>query len=463
MDTDSESEGRPAAESAARRQRSATLEAAGRVLAACRPDADASGDDLGHSLRGRLDALEAEGASPSPAELDAVDRDLEQQAHVLRAMLDETPLAQLRSALPAFQEGGPEARRDCLALLDLVLEDEPGLAGRAAAAELIITVLCSEERNGQRSIVRDPVALSEGLRRLCEQRATAAPASARSAQQDLMAAAQRRGDPDLEAVIHALRIRKGELGPALFTPEILRAAVSTNTALWNELRARGGEGGESEAVQASPFGITPPSPAAREAAPVAPRDGAGEAATRPSWVGPAPQSPDAGPSGTWGSWDRPGWMDRDPGFDAAAPLAPGAGPLPLPPAPSSAAPPTAHPEPHRPSRLRLLAATAAVLAVAAFVWMTWRPSTVQTYSQVQLHSIAPQLTSGYRDRFGSGPLFIGRVDRHWQQLSSAERMTRANQIVDHLTSSGVQEVLIFDGAHRVAVHYADGLPLQVGP
>jgi hypothetical protein len=114
-------------------------------------------------------------------------------------------------------------------------------------------------------------------------------------------------------------------------------------------------------------------------------------------------------------------------------------------------------------RVGQVAVLALVVAVGIglHAWKSRTAGSVEVLSKSELQLVSPQLDSGYRDRHGSGPLFIGTVSPGWKALPPAEREEKAKTLVKRLTESGVRQVMLFDRAHRLEVQYSAGQPVQV--
>src|SRR5690606_1575871 len=91
--------------------------------------------------------------------LDAMDSDV-------LARVDRLDFPSLRAHLPRAIEAH---RREGIALLDVMLGDRDGLPGRLDKVEYLVTLLSTEEMDGRRQIVHDPVTLTAGLARLVQE------------------------------------------------------------------------------------------------------------------------------------------------------------------------------------------------------------------------------------------------------------------------------------------------------
>lgn len=201
---------------------------------------------LGSAILTRLQALleltrSAEAADPdamqrSERELARVDEILAEFTSALATMVDDTPIAQLRSTLPPLLE---RARGEVGALLDLCLESfVPGRDDEPPFKIDYLVTLLSRQRVGDVSTLgTDPCAVTPGVTRLCAANDTdpdfRAPELARlfrDARIELL------GADDLDEIIRRMRHVKGRLGPSLFDCDVLRAIVCYNIAAENRFR-----------------------------------------------------------------------------------------------------------------------------------------------------------------------------------------------------------------------------------
>lgn len=445
---------------AARQQRLAALRAASRVLAASLAPNDARrvesfAADLHEQLATFAGQVHSAGAGlPDIAlrnreaaslsdELARLDAALDRLAHSLRVVIDAIPRVQLRALLDGC---GNERRDEVIALLEVLLEDESQIARRTDVTLSLVTWASSESRDGHRRVVRDPATLTPGLRAFAERCAARADADLASAEQEFVAAARRWTATPGAAVIDEMDARKAALGVGLFAPRLLRAVVFYEATLANSgavrhefeigpealeptARSQASESSSSSAwaaIESSQTELTGSPPARRATAPVSSAPLASTAAD-PADV-------------RWQIHDAPREVP-------VAPVEPGKlrGALAV----------------HWKSAAKATG-IAALLAFAANVW--WgRVGDVRELSKHDLAAISASLVSAYRDHGGADSLFIGTVGPEWLDQSLSQRESDAKKIVEKLQHTGVREVLLYDGARRVAVHHAEGLPLHVGP
>jgi hypothetical protein len=165
--------------------------------------------------------------------LENVDRELEEAAKHLLGCADEVGPAQLRSTLPRLIEQHPG---EVLALLELLLEVREGIEARLPTIEYLVTLLSTIERDGRRSIGRDPVTLSPILEQLALDIAEHAVVDTSAFELELFqASALESGDESMAEVAVRMRGMKLELGINCLMPSTLRAIVTYNTRMFNRI------------------------------------------------------------------------------------------------------------------------------------------------------------------------------------------------------------------------------------
>lgn len=221
----------------ARIERFARLRAAHRALpvcAECLEGAEAR-ENRADALRQDLGRLTALGDSPEALESSwtrgaaSIDACLDEMESDLLARVDRLDFPTLRAHLPRAVE---THRREGIALLDVVLGERQGLPRRLGKVEYLVTLLSTEQRDGRRQIVHDPVALTPGIGQLAQESSTLR--DAREIAVEIHQAASL--DFDATSPIRSLariRARKEALGIGLFSPEVLRAVVTYNARMFN--------------------------------------------------------------------------------------------------------------------------------------------------------------------------------------------------------------------------------------
>jgi len=453
-------------EIAVRRERLDGMQQAEQLLEAlAESGAHGAGWELGGQLRRFLDQVEQHRSSAAAGltgsedpegearalweGLSRVDAVLDRHARDLAARLGATQPTALRDALRA-RRPEPAALR---ALLEAALLDASDLGRVLAAVEVLVTVLCTEPGEGGTLRVRtQPGSVCARLQEIGSRIQATRPAAVPAAEARLVAAGRRVADGAVEAAAVEVEALRAELGEAVLAPRLLQALVYFDTALWNTLpppapMAKSDPAASGSAAEARGEATAGGAGAGRAAAaPVEGRRAGGDptSSSPPNPGHPTSSSPPAGAGGpppdepvVWGLGDRP---------PPAAPAAePGAGRARFP--------------------LRTVASSVALVAMlclAAFVWFGGDGGDVRVMTAQELQDLSPRLRTGYRDRDGTGPLFIGTLGPAWNALDAREREADAERIVGHLRRRGVKEVLVYGPDRKVAVHAAPGLPLRIG-
>jgi hypothetical protein len=173
-------------------------------------------------------AIDAEG-------LRTVDGDLDALAARLATSLRCTPLSQFRATLPSVVTSH---RADAVALLDFWLEEMILGEDPLHLVDYLITLLSTEEVEGQVTVVTDPTAVSAGVERAVRgMRSAAAAAEAKRARE---AASRLRAsslevlhEDDLEALVVDMRALKARAADVYFDGDLLRSAVQYNASVKN--------------------------------------------------------------------------------------------------------------------------------------------------------------------------------------------------------------------------------------
>jgi len=270
----------------------------------------------------------------------------------------------------------------------------------------LATLLATEDGDGHRRVVRDPVALTPRLRSLAERSGAAPRGDLERAEQALFEIAQRRERDGVEAVTRDLDTLKAGLGVSILASPVLRAVVFCDATVWrHDLEDQGGRRTPRPGTTTARSGESNPS------------------AIR--WATSLPMASVAG---------------------------------------SSPRPEPSGPRPVRRTRtIARLVGVAMLLGLAAHAFWSRPREDVHVFSVQELAALSPQIASGYRSGSGSGPLFVGTVKEGWAKRPYDERGEAARHMIDRLARSGVREVLLLDEARRIAVHHADGIPLRIGP
>lgn len=200
------------------------------------------GADLLIRLQSLVEATRSSGiGSSDPAgrarrEFALVDEALDGFAAALVGLIDETPIAQLRSTLPPLLE---RSRGEVVALLDLCLDSFVATDDGPPPYKIdyLITLL-SRQKLGRVSMLRcDPCGVSPAVEARCAVQAKRADDRTeqssrlfRDAQIELLSA------EELDGIVKRMRDVKSRLGATLFDTDVLRAVVSYNIAVDNRFR-----------------------------------------------------------------------------------------------------------------------------------------------------------------------------------------------------------------------------------
>jgi len=225
----------------------ARLRSAHRALpaAAMLIDAWDAREDEAHELRVALEHLsEAEGTSePAEDAFEDIDRRLVAMEVALLDHFDGLGFASLRAAIP---RAIASHRHEVISLLEVALDDQQGLARRLPEVEYLITMLSTEELDGQRSIVRDPVSLTQRLSTFEVEGLSAEAAEAVAIDLYQVASLDTDGD-DPSQVLMETRARKEAIGIGCLHPTILRAVVTYNARMFNWVESAATAARESDA------------------------------------------------------------------------------------------------------------------------------------------------------------------------------------------------------------------------
>ena len=164
----------------------------------------------------------------------------------MREIATRVPIAELRLTLPRFLA---HDRSGVLALLDVFVgadvDSDRSSDGRIFAIDYLITLLCTSGDGPPDAIRYDPVTLTPRLENLCAHAAASSDPSLAEIAADFFAASNMDAE-DLreEMQQRRLRSRKSELGNAFFAPDVLRAIVTYNAALFQRITGQIIESGD---------------------------------------------------------------------------------------------------------------------------------------------------------------------------------------------------------------------------
>jgi hypothetical protein len=229
-----------------RSRRFASLRAAQRALSgSAHPSELERGIEQGRELLIQIQALSirAARADADPptreqterdqADLRRVDQRLDEVSERIRGLLDDAQLSQLRADLSPLAAEHPEEIRG---LIDAILEGDVARNKSLRILEYLVTLLCSENRQGRRTMVRQPDEVAPQLGELAERLLDVSDPECLVAEQRLSAATldlcQER---EVGAIRDRIRHYKAELGSRILHPRVLAAVVDYNVAMGNQL------------------------------------------------------------------------------------------------------------------------------------------------------------------------------------------------------------------------------------
>jgi hypothetical protein len=191
------------------------------------------------SLRETLSVLASKEAPPKVlaqelnARLGELDQKLDDLRRDLLERFDSIPFVALRASIPRSVESH---RSEVAALLEVLLRDRNELLERLPRVEYLITMLSTEEDEGRRNIVHDPVTLTPALEDFSVESLEAVDADAIA--MELYQAAELDSDSEnFHETLRALRVRKQDIGLGCLTPVVLRAVVTYNARMFNSVES----------------------------------------------------------------------------------------------------------------------------------------------------------------------------------------------------------------------------------
>jgi hypothetical protein len=219
----------------------ARLRSASRALpAATREIAAAEREELRASrLRETLSELAAREAPAKSlaadlnARLGDIDLELGEMQGAVLTRFDDIPFVSLRAAIPRSVE---THRREVVALLEVLLAERETLVDRLPRVEYLITMLSTEESEGRRNIVHDPVTLTPVLEKFADDSLATAEADA-IAMELYQAAALDSDSENFHEILRSLRARKQNIGLGCLCPAVLRAVVTYNARMFNSVES----------------------------------------------------------------------------------------------------------------------------------------------------------------------------------------------------------------------------------
>jgi hypothetical protein len=181
------------------------------------------------SVGARSPEQEAAGATA----LEGVDRLLDDLSSRTHEILDQKPIAQLRTNLRERSADQPDEIRG---LIDVVLEGDVERDKNLRFLEFLVTLLSSEERDTGRAVVREPSEVAPQVGAFAERQFDADDPECVSAEQAISSATQKLfGTEAIGSTRDYIREYKKELGLRILHPRVLSAAVRYNVAMSNRV------------------------------------------------------------------------------------------------------------------------------------------------------------------------------------------------------------------------------------
>jgi hypothetical protein len=100
-----------------------------------------------------------------------------------------------------------------------------------------------------------------------------------------------------------------------------------------------------------------------------------------------------------------------------------------------------------------LATVALGLCAAMANQVAPRPKSTGEMTPDQLRNVSSLLVQGYRNQSGKGPVFIGTLASHWEEMKRWQRKQGAEAIHKRLGLVGVRELMLFDERRKLQIHY----------
>lgn len=184
--------------------------------------------ELSARVRGAEGELEVDGQA-----LARIDGLLDETSRRLYEILDRIDIPALRSIVPPLLSEHPE---DVRGLVDVLAEGELRADQDLRKLEYLVTMLCTEERDGRRVVVREPGDLSTRLREATRERGGSDEAAAERERRLGDAIAQLlHGSADVGGIRDEMRQLKEEMGPGLLHPRVFTATMAYNVAMSNQV------------------------------------------------------------------------------------------------------------------------------------------------------------------------------------------------------------------------------------
>lgn len=171
--------------------------------------------------------------TPDSAALGEVDRLLDDLSARTHEVLDQKPIAQLRTNLRERSAQHPDEIRG---LIDVILEGDVERDKNLRFLEFLVTLLSSEECDTGRAVVREPSEVAPQIGAFAERRFGAADPESAAAEQVISSATQKLFEAHaIGSTRDHIRKYKKELGLRILQPRVLSAAVRYNVAMSNRV------------------------------------------------------------------------------------------------------------------------------------------------------------------------------------------------------------------------------------
>jgi hypothetical protein len=178
-------------------------------------------------------ASSAERETADTAALERVDRLLDDLSARTHEVLDQKPIAQLRTNLRQRSAEHPDEIRG---LIDVILEGDVERDKNLRFLEFLVTLLSSEERDTGRAVVREPSEIAPQIGAFAESRFAAEDPECTAAERAISEATKKLFEVQaIGPTRDHIRQYKKELGLRILHPRVLSAAVRYNVAMSNRV------------------------------------------------------------------------------------------------------------------------------------------------------------------------------------------------------------------------------------
>lgn len=112
---------------------------------------------------------------------------------------------------------------------------------------------------------------------------------------------------------------------------------------------------------------------------------------------------------------------------------------------------------------RTLALTLGGVLLVGLVSLNFAPAgprATNELSDAEARRLSPYLLRAYRDYAAEGSMFVGTLTDAWAEMAPDARRRVANQLKNTLLERNVEEILLYDDAHRLQAYYREGIWLS---